>query len=431
MIQLHDRHGHFIRIAHNELSVSHPDAVKKILLSPLRKADWYTIIAFPDGRYQNPMSTTDPKKKIERSKNLAPGYNISNLLQSEAAIDDNIHFFRSWLDKFSANGQPINLDQYFAYLTNDNVGEVVFSKSFGFLREGKDIGNTIKNSLGHNAYVAIMGFYGWLHTLLVGNSFVTWLGVMPYGHIIETAMNSVKDSQRNVDARFDLMSHWLRALDEHPDRMSVRDVHAAVFNNIAAGADTVACGLQSFVYHMIRHPTAWQRVRDEIIGAGLLDENTIVSFTDAQKLPYLQACITEALRVFGPVPMGLPRVVGPEGLYIGGKTLPGGTIVSVNPHVIHQSKEIWGPDAREFNPERWLSEGSAKMQKYWIPFGAGYASCPGQNIARIELSKITATIVRDYDIHLVDKAQEWKYKAYFTVVPHSWPVYVNRAKSGQ
>ncbi|KAI0149376.1 cytochrome P450 [Pestalotiopsis sp. NC0098] len=433
LIALHDKHGHFVRIAHNEVSVSHPDAVRKILLAPLHKGSWYSIIAFPDRRYQNPMSTTDPKKKVERSRNLAAGYSIANLLQSEGAVDRNIGLLCGWLDKAADARAPVHLDQLFAYATNDNAGEFVLSQSFGFLERGADIGGTIKNSLAHNAYVAIMGFYGWVHTVLIGNPLVTWLGVLPLGHIIDSSARHIKEREHNEDARFDLMSHWLKALRENPDRMTVYDVHSAVYNNLAAGADTVAGGLQSFVYHTIRHPDAWRRCREEIAAAGLDGSGHVISFSDAQKLPYLQACITEALRIFSPAPMGLPRVVGPEGLTIGGQTFPRGTTVSVSAHVIHASKEIWGPTAREFRPERWLSSSAEddrannKMQRYWIPFGAGYASCPGQNIARIQLSKIAATLVRDYDIRQKDPRQDWTYKAYFTVVPRGWPVIVKKS----
>lgn len=59
-------------------------------------------------------------------------------------------------------------------------------------------------------------------------------------------------------------------------------------------------------------------------------------------------------------------------------------------------------------------------------WGMGYASCPGQNIAKIELSKICATVVRDYDIRQVDPKQEWTWKAYFTVVPENWPCYIKK-----
>jgi cytochrome P450 len=56
----------------------------------------------------------------------------------------------------------------------------------------------------------------------------------------------------------------------------------------------------------------------------------------------------------------------------------------------------------------------------------GYASCPGHHIARIELSKICATLVRDYSFKQVDPKQEWKWAAYFTVVPEDWPCYVTK-----
>src|SRR3954465_222196 len=92
-----------------------------------------------------------------------------------------------------------------------------------------------------------------------------------------------------------------------------------------------------------------------------------------------------------------------------------------------RDKSIWGPDANEFNPDRWLDEkASAELEHYYMPFGLGYAACPGINLAKIELSKMAASIIRDYDIRRVDPNQEWSYEAYFNTLPHSWPVYVTR-----
>lgn len=58
----------------------------------------------------------------------------------------------------------------------------------------------------------------------------------------------------------------------------------------------------------------------------------------------------------------------------------------------------------------------------------GYASCPGQNLAKIEMSKICATLVRDYDIRQINTKQEWTWKAFFTVAPHNWLCYIERRK---
>jgi len=319
------------------------------------------------------MSTINPKEKVERSKNLAPGYSLSNVLQSEEAVTRTIEMLLDWMDMYAESKKPMELDKYFTYAAFDVVGEVIFSKQFGFLKEGEDIGSAISNSLALNAYAAIGGFLQPFNKI-VANPFVTWLQVMPMGHLFNTTMKAINEREKNQDARFDIVAHWFRMLREHPERMRLRDIHAQSVTNVGAGSDTVSCGLQSFIYHMIRHPDAWQRVRAEIESAkaeqGLCGDR-VVSFEDAQKLPYLQACIKEALRVFGPVPMGLPRVAPKEGLTIGDRTFPAGTILSINPWCMHYSKEFWGPDAHEFRPDRWLEDSIGAAEKYWMPVGLG------------------------------------------------------------
>lgn len=180
---------------------------------------------------------------------------------------------------------------------------MLFSQPFGFLEQGKDIGNAIANSGPLNAYAGIMGFFGWAHTLAVGNPLITWLGVLPMGHLYNHAVRAIDRRLANQDARFDLTSHWFKALGRNPDGMTVRDIYAKATTDVGAGLDTVAVGLSSFVYHMLRHPGAWRRARAEIDEArrtrGLCGDR-IVSYEDALQLPFLQACIKEAVRVFAP-----------------------------------------------------------------------------------------------------------------------------------
>ncbi|KAH8666925.1 cytochrome P450 [Xylariales sp. PMI_506] len=430
LVRLHDRYGHFVRVSYDEVSVSHPDAVKKILLAPLHKAPWYKVHALPDYRFQSPMSTTDPKKKVEKSKYIAPAYTLSNLLQQEEFISRVMEPFFNWMDSYAVDKKPMKLCEFFSYATFDVVGEIAFSQQFGFLEKGQDIGNAIANSLALNAYVAVAGYFRWVHIVLLANPIVTWLGLLPMGHLFNTAQAAVKARDNNQDAHFDALAHWYKQHRDHPNDFSLREIGTQALAAIGAGSDTVACALQSFVYHMIRHPSAWQTVRNEIDEARKSGRcyDRVISYADAQSLAYLQACIKESLRIFGPVPMGLGRIVPKGGLTIGDRTIPAGFIVSVNPWVIHNSKELWGEDAREFNPDRWLKAGATALEKYYIPSGAGYNSCPGQNVTKIELSKFTSTLVRDYDIRRVDPEQPWKWKAYFTVLPHSWSVLIDRRK---
>lgn len=129
-----------------------------------------------------------------------------------------------------------------------------------------------------------------------------------------------------------MVEHWLQNHRKHPDKISFRDIQAVTNTNVGAGSDTISCSLQSLIYHMVRLPGAWERAQAEILDAQRsrgICKDLIVSFADAQQLPYLQACIREALRVFPPAPMGLVRRVRAGGLTIGNRTFPKGVLLSV------------------------------------------------------------------------------------------------------
>lgn len=364
--------GPFVRIAPNEVSVSHLEAIKKILLAPLHKANWYKAMALPDYRFQTPMSTTSPTEKNERSRHFAAGYKLSSILQNEDAIDNTMRLFLSRLDDYAKSGRAVDLDKYFTFLAFDVVGEVLFSKQFGFLREDRDIGNAIRNGPYLSSFLSVVGFdfIRWFHVAFLANPIMTWLGLLPMGHIYDTAVRALDErlGDNKDNSRFDVTAYWFRAVEKNPEQVTKHDVYAVTTGAVGAGSDTVTCALQSFVYQMLRHPDAWNRARDEIdeaVKTGIC-QDAVVSFADTQKLPFLQVCIKEALRAFAPVPMGLPRVVPKGGISIGDEHFGEGTIISINPWVLHHNKEIWGADAREFNPDRWLGDASG-LDNFFMP----------------------------------------------------------------
>ena len=75
-----------------------------------------------------------------------------------------------------------------------------------------------------------------------------------------------------------------------------------------------------------------------------------------------QATMKEAMRVHPGVGFPLERFVPPEGAEICGRTLPGGTNVSISAPVIHHNKEIYGQDANIFRPERWLEASCEELK---------------------------------------------------------------------
>lgn len=133
----------------------------------------------------------------------------------------------------------MELDHYVTYTTYDLIGELTFSRPFGFIEAGRDIGASLAQIRGVQAIVSTVGWFEWIHSLLT-NPLVTWLGVLPLGIIFAHCMSAITERERNSDARFDMVGQWLDTIHRHPDRTTRRDLEAQVMLNVGAGAETVS-----------------------------------------------------------------------------------------------------------------------------------------------------------------------------------------------
>lgn len=74
----------------------------------------------------------------------------------------------------------------------------------------------------------------------------------------------------------------------------------------------------------------------------------------AHKLPYLDCCIKEALRMTPAIGIPLERVVPAEGIELCGRYFPGGTVLGINAWVVHRDQKLYGTDADLWRPGRWI-----------------------------------------------------------------------------
>lgn len=184
--------------------------------------------------------------------------------------------------------------------------------------------------------------------------------------------------------------------------------------NVMAGADTTAIGLRAVLWFLLKNPTKKERLLQEIQNAKL---SVPVSWRQAQQLPYLSACIKEALRLCPAIGLGLERKVPQTGLEMpDGYVLREGTNVSMNAWVVNR-QDVHGEDVDDFIPERWLQQKSesteqhrdrtTRMKRADLTFGAGSRSCLGKYIAFLETYKVVPAILLEFDIMLVDQDADW------------------------
>ncbi|KAH7346364.1 cytochrome P450 [Rhexocercosporidium sp. MPI-PUGE-AT-0058] len=427
VIKQHQKHGTFVRIGHNEVSICDASAIRQVLMSHMDKGPTYAIFSMPDKRYVNQMAELHCSEHMRKAKNLAAGYSVTNVIKTEPFVDGALQLLRTQLEKLSSSNSPVKFEEWFNYFAFDVLGEATFSQTFGFLDAGRDIGDTVSNNVFLRLYISILGHFPWAHDYLLANPLIEYFNLTPSMHVFDTCMAAIKSRSLNPEVRKDMLEQWKDQLSKYPDRMQEIEIVTNAVGNLGAGSDTVSSVLQAFVYYMIRNPEMLDMLRKELDSAHLAD---VPTFEETQNLPILQACIKETLRVHPPVGFGLTRVAPAEGITICNRRFELGTILSVNIWAMHQMTSLFGEDAATFNPRRWLDPARAsKMNSVMIAFGAGYNQCPGQNLAKLELYKTCAMVMRDFEIELVDPRREWRYETYFTVAPHDWPCVVRRRKA--
>lgn len=146
---------------------------------------------------------------------------------------------------------------------------------------------------------------------------------------------------------------------------------------------------------LLSNPSAFAALRAEIdagIAAGML--SFPVKDSEAKAMPYLQAVIREGLRLYPPSTGVVSKEVPQGGDTIHGYKLPAGTQLGENVCSIGRTREVFGPDAHLFRPERWIEAGNDNEKFRMmiattdLVFGFGKFYCMGRNIALMELNKI-------------------------------------------
>ncbi|EXC30894.1 Flavonoid 3',5'-hydroxylase [Morus notabilis] len=167
-----------------------------------------------------------------------------------------------------------------------------------------------------------------------------------------------------------------------------------------AGTDTSAITIEWALAELMNHPNIMAKAREEI--DSVVGKTRLVEESDIVNLPYIQAIVTETLRLHPAAPL-LPRESS-EKCTINGYEIPAKTQLYVNLWAIGRDPKHW-EDPLEFNPERFLSEeGTLKNQLdvrgqnfHLLPFGSGRRVCPGASLALRFVTTSLAAMIQCFE----------------------------------
>ncbi|CAG2165938.1 unnamed protein product [Oppiella nova] len=163
---------------------------------------------------------------------------------------------------------------------------------------------------------------------------------------------------------------------------------------VGAGFGTTASTLAFMAYELALNPSVQQKLYDEINGA--IDSDGEIPYDVLTRLPYLDAVLSETLRLHTPVPQ-LVRVAARDyKLGDTGITIPKGMTVEVPIYAIHRSPKYY-PNPDQFEPDRFLQENKFNLIPYtYLPFGGGPRLCVGMRFAFLMIKVAMVMIIRKY-----------------------------------
>ena len=185
-------------------------------------------------------------------------------------------------------------------------------------------------------------------------------------------------SKAHQDVQHPTIFHELLESDLPPEEKTLQRLGDEAQIVFGAGVETTAWILCAASFYILNSPSILAKLREELVNE-IPDVKERLDWVRLEKLPYLTACIHEALRLGYGTTNRSPRISRGETRH-GDWIIPAGVPVSMSTPHVHHNEKIF-PNSHEFIPERWLdnprTSNGSPLSRYLVSFDKGSRSCLG------------------------------------------------------
>ncbi|KAH6880994.1 cytochrome P450 [Coprinopsis sp. MPI-PUGE-AT-0042] len=222
----------------------------------------------------------------------------------------------------------------------------------------------------------------------------------------------------------DILTILMRSNAESRDEDKLPDdeILAQISTFVLAGLDTTSSALCRFLWILAKHQDVQDRLRDEIRQAK--EQYGNLNYDQSMALPYLDATgnryppgpvVSRTALRDTRVPLYKP-IHGKDGQELHELVIPQGTKVIVSIQGCNRAPDLWGSDALEFKPERWLTDIPKNVVEAKVPgiyshlmtFIGGGRSCIGFKFSQLEMKIMAFHLLDGLKFRLTEKNIYWK-----------------------
>ncbi|KAI8323700.1 cytochrome P450 4F12 [Martensiomyces pterosporus] len=400
----YDKYGNLFLMAGKVVAVCDPNDCRLILATHAFRKDM--MYAHVDFNEPNMLLTRDPELNKQRRRQVGPALSLASLRKMEptilaAGVQQLLDKWNTAIEQSPSGKAKVCYGQDFPLMTFDVIGSLGFGKAHRSLTTGNlTVTRWVKQTTNLTAAQMAIGELKWL----------------PFSRLLIKFMCRDVDeffafANQSIDERKqllaegaakpnDILQAYIDAEDpESKIKMTQSQITSEVILTFAAGAETSSSTLTWTTHLLMLHPQHYKRAVDEV--RSNFDKDHLITFDEAkEKLPFLEACIYESMRMRSATP-ALPRVVPPGGVTLQGHFIPEGYTCMVATPAANMNKDAWD-QPHIFNPERFIS--NEENKRNILTFSSGVRICPGRHLAWVEMLATLANLFNAYDFALPEDA---------------------------
>ncbi|KAK4794954.1 hypothetical protein SAY86_012948 [Trapa natans] len=247
------------------------------------------------------------------------------------------------------------------------------------------------------------------------------------------------EQRRGRSDKEDILSRFLLEGDKDPEKMNDKHLRDIILNFMLAGKDSTANSLSWFLYVLCKNPLVQETIFHEIVdavvegldppetgsGADGPEDQFVTKITESalDHMHYLHAALSETLRLYPAIPMWYTKSTNDGRCAEVDDVLPDGYKVKKGDGVYNMTyamgrmKSLWGDDAEDFKPERWLKDGIFRPESpfKFAAFNAGPRICLGKEFAYKQMKIVSIALLRFFRFKLADEGRTVTYRTMFTL----------------